>query len=263
MQKTIEQPQPTLPFQQADGDLLEDIDELLQLADGCTYLDVGCGEGSYTGALQSRAGEWTAIDPQAAAVQTGKQRYPEIHWHQGDLSRPLPFADEIFDGSLCILGLHQPEGPFDLFREVARTLRPGGSFVMLTATPDQLRNCWLNRYFPGTMADSVRHMPDLADISTGLSAAGMRLTTTRPVRITGRSEDHRLYSSEPPGAGELPESLPHVFASLPGQIDHSEWASGLEQLRADIRSGHFSSRKDGPVPGDYLLLRATKYTTVH
>jgi SAM-dependent methyltransferase len=61
-----------------------------------------------------------AANAQAAAVV--------VH----DLNRDpaLPFADQSFDDAVCCVSVDYLVRPIDVFREVARVLRPGGRFVV-------------------------------------------------------------------------------------------------------------------------------------
>ena len=57
-----------------------------------------------------------------------------------DLNRDptLPFADASFDDAVCCVSVDYLTRPVEVFAEVARTLRPGGRFVVT----------WSNRCFP-------------------------------------------------------------------------------------------------------------------
>src|SRR5215207_2949600 len=65
-----------------------------------------------------------------------------------DLNRDptLPFPDEMFDGAMCAVSVQYLTRPLEVFREVARVLRPGAPFIV----------SFSNRCFP-TKAVAVWH----------------------------------------------------------------------------------------------------------
>ncbi|WP_247731728.1 class I SAM-dependent methyltransferase [Halovivax limisalsi] len=52
-----------------------------------------------------------------------------------DITEPLEFADDVFDGVVCGLSLHYVEDWRDPFTEFARVLRPGGFLVFSAQNP--------------------------------------------------------------------------------------------------------------------------------
>jgi SAM-dependent methyltransferase len=99
---------------------------------GGDVLEVGPGFGPATEVLSGRAGRLTAleIDPRLAAPL--RERLGDrVEIVDGD-GTAMPFADASFDVVACFTMLHHvpSAGAQDrLFGEVARVLRPGGSFV--------------------------------------------------------------------------------------------------------------------------------------
>jgi SAM-dependent methyltransferase len=58
--------------------------------------------------------------------------------HDLNLDARLPFGNGEFDAVICSLSVEYLTRPFEVFEEVARVLRPGGSFIVTFA----------NRWFP-------------------------------------------------------------------------------------------------------------------
>jgi 23S rRNA (guanine745-N1)-methyltransferase len=87
-------------------------------------VDVGCGEGYYTGGLRGTARELIGLDIAKPAVRLAAKRHPGISWVVGSGAR-LPLADASVD-ALCSLftPVHEPE--------MARVLKPGGSVLLVT-----------------------------------------------------------------------------------------------------------------------------------
>ena len=71
-------------------------------------------------------------------------------WHVQDLNADpaLPFPDACFDGAVCCVSVDYLVRPVEVFREVARTLRPGGTFAVTFSNrlfPTKAIRGWLER----------------------------------------------------------------------------------------------------------------------
>jgi 2-polyprenyl-6-hydroxyphenyl methylase/3-demethylubiquinone-9 3-methyltransferase len=96
-------------------------------------LDVGCGAGFLSNHLALEGFEVTGLDASQAAIQvaachdaTGKARYVV-----GDALK-LPFADASFDAVCAMDFLEHVEEPEKAVAEMARVLKPGGTFFFHT-----------------------------------------------------------------------------------------------------------------------------------
>ena len=59
----------------------------------------------------------------------------------------LPFAENIFDAALCCVSIQYLVRPVDVFREVARVLKPGAPFIVTFSNrcfPSKAVNLWLH-----------------------------------------------------------------------------------------------------------------------
>ncbi|PHM38015.1 23S rRNA (guanine(745)-N(1))-methyltransferase [Xenorhabdus innexi] len=93
-------------------------------------LDIGCGEGYYTAAVQKALNlkqpvTVYGLDVAKIAVRYGAKRYPDVHFCVASSHR-LPFGDASLDG---ILRIYAPCKAAELFRVV----KSGG--IVLTVTP--------------------------------------------------------------------------------------------------------------------------------
>ena len=97
-------------------------------------LDIGCG----TGWLAEHFPHYTGIDgsPDAVAIAVGQQR----NVIEGDVDRPLPFAEESFDAIVMKDLLEHVADPTALVLEARRVLRPGG--IIFASSPDAQRWVW-------------------------------------------------------------------------------------------------------------------------
>ncbi|MEK6276652.1 MAG: class I SAM-dependent methyltransferase [Actinomycetota bacterium] len=107
-----------------------------------TALDIGCGTGAVAIRLAQRGFEVHGIDhsPEmlALAQQHTERLGLNVEFRTGDV-RKLPFADESIDFLTCQGVLHHLPFWRPVIAEVARVLRPGGSFYLsepcLSSTP--------------------------------------------------------------------------------------------------------------------------------
>jgi SAM-dependent methyltransferase len=91
---------------------------------GARLLDAGAGEGNYSFyfALQRYVG----ID---LAVGDARWNYSKLDV-LGDLAR-LPFRDGVFDAAINVVTLEHVQEPAQVLRELARTLAPGGTLLLI------------------------------------------------------------------------------------------------------------------------------------
>jgi SAM-dependent methyltransferase len=99
---------------------------------GKRVLEVSCGHGGGASYLVRTLGpaHYTGLDlnPEGVAFCATRHRVPGLEFVRGD-AQQLPFADESFDAVVNVEASHcYPALPV-FFREVARVLRPGGSFL--------------------------------------------------------------------------------------------------------------------------------------
>jgi SAM-dependent methyltransferase len=97
-------------------------------------LDLGCGRGGIVERLgphrgDGPAGRWIGIDPDIASLR--EHRVANLARACADALR-LPFAAETFDIVIASWVLEHLPQPVTTFGEVARVLRPGGAFFILT-----------------------------------------------------------------------------------------------------------------------------------
>jgi SAM-dependent methyltransferase len=153
-------------------------------------LDVGCG----TGWLADHFPDYTGIDGSADAVRLASERGRNVI--EGDVGRPLPFADGAFDAVVIKDVLEHLIEPQLLVAEARRVLRAGG--LCFASSPDAQRWMW-NDY-------THRRPHTRTSFRLMFSDAGFE------VRHVG-------YESVAPGVGVLAartrrKRRPRVFAAL-------------------------------------------------
>ena len=160
-----------------------------------TYLDIACGTGNYTLALAQRDVRLIGIDQSATMILAAAAKAGPVRWCIGDV-RWLPLPDATFHGAICTLAIHHFADLARSFREVHRVLAPGARWVLFTSTHQQMRGCWLNEYFPASIARSIQQMPDLPVVRSHLQAAGFSIAATEPYDVQPDLQDFFMYSGK-------------------------------------------------------------------
>ena len=95
-----------------------------------TVLDVGCGTG-LTGQELRRVGFETlhGTDISVPSLESAAKKGVYESLVRANLLEPLPFADDSFDGAICVGVLSYITGDI-LFRELCRIVRAGGTLVL-------------------------------------------------------------------------------------------------------------------------------------
>ncbi len=115
---------------------LAKIRELVPL-EGDSLLDIGCGNGAYTGAMAPGFRHVDAIDvePERLEVFRAHNNLPNTRIHQMSADN-MEFADDSFNAITAIEVLEHVVDTAGVLREVFRTLKPGGWFAL--TTPNRL-----------------------------------------------------------------------------------------------------------------------------
>jgi SAM-dependent methyltransferase len=92
-------------------------------------LDVGCGEGRFCRMLRALEIETTGIDPTAALIERARQLDPAGDYRLGH-AEALDVSDASFDLVVAYLSLVDISDVATAVAEMARVLRPGGSFLI-------------------------------------------------------------------------------------------------------------------------------------
>ena len=106
-------------------------------------LDIGCGTGNLTVLAAKRYPKAAVVglDPDPAVLDRARKKAARkkvtASFDQG-FAEELPYPDASFDVVVCSLALHHvvQEQRIPVLREVARVLRPGGSFQLLEMAKD-------------------------------------------------------------------------------------------------------------------------------
>lgn len=154
-----------------------------------SWLDIGCGEGYYTGQLAAALpeAEGYALDISREAVKRSAKRHPQITWLVASMAR-LPLESASLELIASVFS------PID-WNEAARVLRTGGGVLRLGPARDHLLELREKLY------EEVREYQDdkhLGDLPAGFSLAhSEQLSFSLPLDSRQARED--LLSMTPHG----------------------------------------------------------------
>lgn len=117
-------------------------------------LDLGCGPGHLVVGLAAASPDLfvTGMDLSNQALETARQKAElanvgdRVDLRQADATE-IPLPDNTIDLVVSTLSLHHWLSPVEVFNEVKRVLRPGGSYVIFDMRRDMAAPCWLLIWF--------------------------------------------------------------------------------------------------------------------
>ena len=164
--------------------------------EGRKVLDLGCAGGFMAEAIADRGATVTGIDPasDAIAAATLHGEGKRITYDVG-VGEALPYEDASFDHVVCVDVLEHVQDLAQVCREVARVLKPGGTFLF-----DTINRTLLARLAVITGAEDVlrllpkgTHDPAMfirpAELRAQLTSAGLtmhKITGLGPRGVNGR-----------------------------------------------------------------------------
>jgi len=243
----------------ADPSILNELNNFLGIYQRNKYLDVACGTGNYTSEIAKFGGSWYAFDHSEKMLQEARKKSNIAEWNQFNIQK-LGYSSNMFHGAICSLAIHHFPDLKLAFSEVARVLKPDSSFVIFTATPEQMRTYWLCHYFPVMMEMSCEQMPSLKQVEESLSNTGLSINNLKPFSITPELKDFFLYSGKQRPEMYLSEKVRNGISSFHNFCTPSELGSGLKKLQTDIESGQILeiiNQYQSDI-GDYLFIQTKK-----
>ena len=135
-----------------------------------TVGDLGCGTGETSAALAPFVAQAIAVDRSGEMLQAARRRLrgvSNVDVRRGELEA-LPVADRELDAAIMLLVLHHVPDPGTVLAEAARTIKPGGRFVVCDMLPhereeykQQMGHVWL-----GFGDDQIRRLLETAGFTS-------------------------------------------------------------------------------------------------
>lgn len=243
----------------ADPEITRRVINLLQVVNKRKVIDLACGSGNYTIALSKLGLSMSGVDISEEMINKAKQKNDTINWFHADIEN-LPFDNNNFSGAICTLAIHHFRDLLRIFKEVNRVLQSGSRFVIFTSSPEQMKNYWLNEYFPEMMEKSIAQMPSINLVSKALKENGFNMLGYESYMIQPNLQDFFLYSGKYRPELYLKPEVRAGISSFASLARKEEVDSGIRKLEAEISNGSFRSTalKYVSESGDYLFVVAEK-----
>lgn len=124
-------------------ELREEMEKLFLVGENGTYLDAGCGAGNMFGSIIKRicpqqlyALDWSKEMLDKAKVEAEKLKQiskTDFHFYLGNLSEPLNFSDNFFDGAVSNLVICYLAGGWkNPLKELRKVMKVGGYLYLST-----------------------------------------------------------------------------------------------------------------------------------
>jgi trans-aconitate methyltransferase len=220
--------------------------DMIDIREGMTCLDLGCGNGSLTARLKAADLDVTGMDDSIDQVNKARQDHPDIKFFKGNacdfaLERPV---DLVF--SNAVFHWIDKEGQPDMLGCVYRALKPGGQFVFEFGGKGN--NALIHRSLEKAFARHGRnyalpfYFPTIGEYASLMETAGFEVRTMllfdRKTKLTGANGLHdwiRMFIKKP-------------FEGIPER----ESEQIIDEVVEDLRPCLY---QDGAWYADYVRLR--------
>jgi len=138
-------------------------------------LDVGCGTGRFPLRIFGfKEPLICGLEPSIEMLKNAvkKERAEKILWVRGDAHR-LPFNDSSFDCVYMTLVIHHLEDKESALREIYRTLKEGGTCVIMTNSHYRMKRGPL-KDFPGLVAIDLKRIPPVPSVKEMVVEIGFK-----------------------------------------------------------------------------------------
>ncbi|MCP5353286.1 MAG: methyltransferase domain-containing protein [Chromatiales bacterium] len=236
----------------ADPDIAHRLARLLKLGDDDPALDLACGTGNYTLALNAMGGHWLGVDANRAMLDRAIAKAPTLDWINARAEQ-LPFANEHFESVSTVLSVHHYTDKLAAFTEVRRVTR--SRFATFACTREQTANYWIWHYFPRFKAPYLATLPSQREMSVALRRAGFRRVTWQPYWVSPHLRDGFLYAGKFDPSVYLDPIRRAGMSTFSVLDDPSLFTDGLAALQHDVDTGawHRQLARSNDRDGDYLF----------
>jgi ubiquinone/menaquinone biosynthesis C-methylase UbiE len=202
-------------------------------------LDVGCGTGNYTLALEEtiHCSCW-GLDPSEQMLVKARERIRDAHFKTGRAEQ-LEYPAEFFDLVFSVDVIHHVSDRASFFREAYRVLKNGGKVCTVTDSEDIIHHRRpLSNYFPETVEIELQRYPPIMDLRAMMISAGFADLQEVVAEREYELQDIQKYRDK-------------AFSSL-HLISEEAFERGIQRLERDVQAH--------PIPAIslYLLLWGVK-----
>ena len=176
-----------------DHDIYPRLNTWIQRTQPASLLEIGAGQGVCSDKIDLANRHYTGVEPSPFLLDRANERYAHDNrrFTVGS-AYALPADDAAFDAAFSVAVWHLLADLEAAARELSRVLKPGGSFLIITANPGNY-SAWTERYaesrqegrrFEGRTPDDVDvlYLHTLEEITGSLEAAGVSIRTIETFR---------------------------------------------------------------------------------
>ncbi len=187
-------------------------------------LEVGCGTGNYTAALEKAVGcSCWGVDPSEQMLAKAKARCANADFKVGN-AQQLAYPTGFFDFVFSVDVIHHVDDRSAYFREAHRVLKKGGQVCTVTDSEEIIRHRQpLSVYFPETIEPELQRYPSIADLQAMMSQAGFLHLQKTQAEFTYSLTDMQRYRDKA-------FSCLHLIAT-------EAFERGLQRMAHDLRRG--------------------------
>jgi SAM-dependent methyltransferase len=202
-------------------------------------LEVGCGTGNYSVALETAVGcSCWGIDPSEQMLSKAKRRSQTIQFQLGK-AESLDFPADLFHLVFLVDVIHHVDDRSAYFGEAYRVLKRGGNVCTVTDSEAIIRRRQpLATHFPETVEIELKRYPRLGELRVLMESVGFDAIHETTVEFAYSLDDIQVYQDK-------------AFSSL-HLISEEAFQMGMARMERDLR--------EGPIPcvSRYVLLWGTK-----
>lgn len=226
---------------QVHPEVLQNLVEAGELKAASRVLEVGCGTGNYTIAIEKITGcSCWGVDPSEQMLAMANARTSNAHFRIGS-AEGLDFPGEIFDLVFSVDVIHHVSDRAAYFQEAYRVLKRGEEVCTVTDSEEIIRNRQpLSVYFPETVTVDLGRYLRISDLQAMMVRAGFGSLEEKVVEFSYSLTDIQEYRDK-------------AFSCL-HLIPAAAFERGLERMEHDLSAGSI------PGVSRYLLLWGTKGT---
>jgi ubiquinone/menaquinone biosynthesis C-methylase UbiE len=184
--------------------LLDELSNALEIKEGDSILDAGCGPGLVIERIvQANGGKSisiTGLDLSKRMINRARGRCKNFNvtFLVADLNRRLGFPESCFDKVVCSNTLYTLEDPRSVISEFHRVLKEGGALVISIPKPDANQRQLILAHIAATNGLTPTHRK-LYHILTSVSLIPVHLAViliNRPIVQRGRSREHHFWDRD-------------------------------------------------------------------
>lgn len=145
-------------------------------------LDLGCGTGRFSSALQCEFGcPVVGVEPSSEMLNQARRRSPKsVEWKNGSAER-IPLADGTVDVVWMSQVFHHLEDTSHAFGEMRRVLRPSGWLAVRNGTREADRKIEWLRCFPEAQSVDAERIPSRQQIVDAAVTVGFQFEQIKTV----------------------------------------------------------------------------------